>query len=197
MVPQYLETDNLLYARISAVAFFTQRHGAMTIDELASMIVLCNRMIARNPEIELMQLLIAETIHVKSDGTGYEIPKLKETLQQIKDGKLNEPFSIYAADIKCSDVGTYKSTDTRSCRGFWGLSDKYLEYIENCINTLNNRGWTLKQLISVANKYPEMAAALKEPDLRVWDDMHLLEASSDIPNLGELTEAQKELKYAE
>ena len=197
MVPQYLETDNLLYARISVVAFFTQRYGAMTIDEISSMIVLCNRMIARNPEIELMQLLISETIYAKSEGSGYEIPKLRETLQQIKDGKLNEPFSIYAADIKCSDGGMYKSTDMRSCRGFWGLSDKYLEFIEHYIKTLNTKGWSLKKLISVANKYPEMQAALKEPDLRVWDDMHLLEASPDIPNLGELTDAQKELKYSQ
>ena len=42
-----------------------------------------------------------------------------------------------------------------------------------------------------------MAAALKEPDLRVWDDMHLLEASPDLPNLGELTDAQKDFKYSE
>jgi len=197
MVPQYLETNELLYARISFVAFFTQRFGAMTLDELSSLVVLSNRMIARNPKIELMQLLIAETVYAKPDGSGYEIPKLKETLEQIKTGTINPHFSVYAGDIQCLDNGTYYSTEMRSYRGYWELSDDYLEYIFNSITALNDKGWPLKRLLSVAHKYPEMQAALKEPDLRVWDDMHLLEASPDLPNLGELTEAQKELKYSE
>lgn len=197
MVPQYLETYGLLYARISMVAFLTQRYGPMSLDELSAMTVLCNRMIARNPKIELMQLLISETIYAKPDGTGYEIPKLRETLQKLRNGTLDKDFSIYAIDIKYLDNGKYFSTEKRTCRGFLELSDDYLEYIEAYIKGLSNQGWSLSKLISVANKYPEMTAALKEPDLRVWDDMHLLEASPDIPNLGELTDAQKELKYSQ
>ena len=197
MVPQFVETNDLLYARISFVAFFTQRFGAMTLDELSSLVVLSNRMIARNPKIELMQLLIAETVYAKPNGSGYDIPKLKETLEQIKTGTLEQPFSIYATDIKCLENGTYMSTEMRSYRGFLELSDDYLEYIFNGITALNDKGWPLKRLISAAPKYPEMQAALKEPDLRVWDDMHLLEASPDLPNLGELTDAQKDFKYSE
>lgn len=197
MVPQYLETYDLLYARISMVAFLTQRYGPMSVDELSAMAVLCNRMIARNPKIELMQLLISETIYAKPDGTGYDIPKLRETLQKLRNGSLDKDFSIYAVDIKCLDNGKYLSTENRTCHGFLELSDDYLEYIEAYIKDLSNQGWSLSKLLSVTHKYPEMTAALKEPDLRVWDDMHLLEASPDIPNLGELTEAQKDFKYSQ
>ena len=197
MVPQYDETLRLMYARLTFVAFMTQRYGAMNTDELASLVVLCNRIIARSSAIELMQLFISETIYAKPDGTGYDIPKLRETLQKLRNGSLDKDFSIYAVDIKCLDNGKYLSTENRTCHGFLELSDDYLEYIEAYIKDLSNQGWSLSKLLSVTHKYPEMTAALKEPDLRVWDDMHLLEASPDIPNLGELTDAQKELKYSQ
>ena len=197
MVPQYLETNGLRYARFRFVAFITQRYGPMDVDELSSMVVLCNRMIARNPDIALMQLVLSETIYAKPDGSGYEIPKLREHLQKLRENRLDPDFTLYPGDIQCLDNGKYLSPKLRACKDFWELSKDYLLYIEKSLSDLNNVGWTLPKLLSVANKYPEMQAALKEPDLRVWDDMHLLEASPDIPNLGELTEAQKELKYYE
>ena len=197
MVPQYDETFRLLYARLTFVAFMTQRYGAMNIDELSAMVVLCNRMIARNPEIELMQLLISETIYAKPDGSGYEIPKLRETLEKHRAGQLDPDFAAFAKDIICLDNGKYESTEVRGGWRLPELSGDYLVYIQDYVNDLTRAGWSLKKLLSIANKYPEMAAALKEPDLRVWDDMHLLEASSDIPNLGELTDAQKDFKYSE
>ena len=197
MVPQYDETFRLLYARLTFVAFMTQRYGPMNVDELSSMVVLCNRMIARNPEIELMQLLISETIYAKPDGSGYEIPKLHETLNKHRAGQLDPDFAAFAADIKCLDNGKYESTEPRGGWRLPELSGDYLLYIQDYLIDLRNAGWPLKKLLSVANKYPEMAAALKEPDLRVWDYMHLLEASPDLPNLGELTDAQKDFKYSE
>lgn len=197
MIPQYTETFSLLYARLTFVAFMTQRYGPMDVDELSAMVVLCNRMIARNPKIELMQLLITETTYAKPDGSGYEIPKLRETLDKHRKGQLDPDFAAFAKDIKCLDNGKYESTEIRFGWRLPELSGDYLRYIQDYLIDLRNAAWPLKRLLSVANKYPEMAAALKEPDLRVWDDMHLLEASPDIPNLGELTDAQKELKYSE
>ena len=198
MVPQYLETNELLYARISFVRFITQHYGAMNTDELATMVVLCNRMIARNPEIELMQLLLSETIYAKADGSGYSIPKLQETLQVIRDKKLDNRYTACAKGIQyIEDTGVYAYKGDYPWFGSMGLSEDYLRYIREQLRKLEQQGWTIKKLLSVANKYPEMAAALKEPDLRVWDDMHLLEASSDIPNLGELTDAQKDFKYSQ
>ena len=197
MVPQYDETFRLLYARLTFVAFMTQRYGPMNVDELSSMVVLCNRMIARNPEIELMQLLISETIYAKPDGSGYEIPKLRETLEKHRAGQLDPDFATFAKDIICLDNEKYESTEVRGGWRLPELSGDYLVYIQDYINDLTRAGWSLKKLLSLANKYPEMAAALKEPDFRVWDDMHLLEASPDLPNLGELTDAQKDFKYSE
>ena len=197
MVPQYDETFRLMYARLGFVAFMTERYGAMNVDELSSLLVLCNRMVARNPNIELMQLLLAETIYAKPDGSGYEIPKLRETLTKLRTGELDPDFTAFAADIKCLDEEKYESIEMRGEWRLPELSGEYLIYIQDYLSSLSRTGWSLKGLVSVANKYPEMAAALKEPDLRVWDHMHLLEASPDLPNLGELTDAQKDFKYSE
>lgn len=198
MVPQYLETNELLYARISFVRFITHHYGTMDTDELATMVVLCNRMIARNPEIELMQLLLSETIYAKADGSGYSIPKLQETLQVIREKKLENRYTACAKGIQyIEELGVYAYTGDYPWFGSMGLSEDYLRYIREQLQKLEQQGWTIKKLLSVANKYPEITAALKEPDLRVWDDMHLLEASPDIPNLGELTDVQKELKYSQ
>lgn len=196
MVPQYLETFDLLYARISLVRFLTQHYGPMTLDELSAMVVLCNRMIARNSEIELMQLLISETIYAKPDGSGYVIPKLQETLQKIKEGTLDSDFAVCATGIQYIH-GLYTYMGKYPWGGAMELSEDYLVYVKNTLCNLEQQSWPLKKLLSVAAQYPEMQAALKEPDLRVWDDMHLLEASPDIPNLGELTDVQKELKYSQ
>ena len=103
MVPQYDETLRLMYARLGFVAFMTERYGAMNVDELSSLLVLCNRMVARNPNIELMQLLLPETIYAKPDGSGYEIPKLRETLKKLRTGELDPDFTAFASDIKCLD----------------------------------------------------------------------------------------------
>ena len=197
MVPQYDETLRLMYARLGFVAFMTERYGAMNVDELSSLLVLCNRMIARNPNIDLMQLLLAETIYAKPDGSGYEIPKLRETLTKLRTGKLDPDFTAFAADIKCLDEEKYESIEMRGGWRLPELSGEYLIYIQDYLSNLSRTGWSLKRLLSIANRYPEMAAALKEPDFRVWDDMHLLEASPDLPNLGELTDAQKDFKYSE
>lgn len=197
MVPQYDETLRLMYARLGFVAFMTERYGAMNVDELSSLLVLCNRMIARNPNIELMQLLLAETIYAKPDGSGYEIPKLRETLTKLRTGELDPDFTAFAADIKCLDEEKYESIEMRGGWRLPELSGEYLIYIQDYLSNLSRTGWSLKRLLSIANRYPEMAAALKEPDFRVWDDMHLLEASPDLPNLGELTDAQKDFKYSE
>ena len=197
MVPQYDETLRLMYARLGFVAFMTERYGAMNVDELSSLLVLCNRMIARNPNIELIQLLLAETIYAKPDGSGYEIPKLRETLTKLRTGELDPDFTAFAADIKCLDEEKYESIEMRGGWRLPELSGEYLIYIQDYLSNLSRTGWSLKRLLSIANRYPEMAAALKEPDFRVWDDMHLLEASPDLPNLGELTDAQKDFKYSE
>jgi len=154
-------------------------------------------MIARNPKIELMQLLIAETVYAKPDGSGYEIPKMKETLEKLRAGTLDSDFTAFARDISCLDNGKYESNEMRCGWRLPELSGEYLIYIQDCLDGLEKHGWTLKKLLSVAHKYPEMQAALKEPNRQVWDDMHLLEASPDLPNLGELTDAQKDFKYSE
>ena len=197
MVPQYLETNGLRYARFSFIAFMTERYGALSIDELAAFTVLCNRIVARNSNIALMQLLLSETIYAKPDGSGYDIPKQREILEQIQNGTLDPYEAKIHSDIKYVGEGKFRSDEMRAGWRLPEISTNYLIFIQDTLNELKEQGWTLSKLLSVANKYPEMQAALKEPDLRVWDDMHLLEASPDIPNLGELTEAQKELKYYE
>lgn len=197
MVPQYDETLRLMYARLTFVAFMTQRYGAMNIDELASLIVLCNRIIARSSTIELMQLFISETIYAKADGSGYEIPMLTKTLRKLKEGALDPDFARFASDIRCLPDGKFRSDEIRGGWRVPELSTEYLMMVQDTFDELSEHGWPLRKLFEVAHKYPEMAAALKEPDLRVWDDMHLLETSPDLPNLGELTDAQKEFKYSE
>ena len=197
MVPQYVESFPLMYARLTFVAFMTQRYGPMDMDELSAMVVLCNRMIARNPEIPLMQILIQESAYAKPDGSGYEIPKMKETLEKLRTRTLDPDFTAFARDIQCLDNGKYCSYEIRYGWRLPELSGEYLIYIQDCFNDLKRAGWPLRKLLSVAHKYPEMQAALKEPNRQVWDDMHLLEASPDLPNLGELTDAQKDFKYSE
>ena len=150
MVPQYDETFRLLYARLTFVAFMTQRYGPMNVDELSSMAVLCNRMIVRNPEIELMQLLISETIYAKPDGSGYEIPKLRETLDKHRKGQLDPDFATFAKDIKCLDNGKYESTEIRFGWRLPELSGDYLRYIQDYLIDLRNAGWPLKRLLSIA-----------------------------------------------
>lgn len=197
MVPQYDETLRLMYARLTFVAFMTQRYGAMNTDELASLVVLCNRIIARSSTIELMQLFISETIYAKADGSGYEIPMLTKTLRKLKEGTLDPDFTRFASDIRCLPNGKFHSDEIRGGWRVPELSTEYLMMVQDTFDELSEHGWHLRKLFEVAHKYPEMAAALKEPDLRVWDHMHLLEASPDLPNLGELTDAQKDFKYSE